>query len=149
MTRAVFDIRPGSGIGPISIGMTREEALAAVADAGLAVQDFRRAVRSGPPDLYISDQLFAYFEEGDRVEEVEVSVCGAHPVLCLDMDLTASFAEILARMKTVARVDETDPDPSVRVYPEIGLAFWSESGPDEEAPVQAISVCRPESYPFD
>jgi hypothetical protein len=150
MTARIFDVRPGAGIGPIEIGMTREQARDAAVTSGLSVGDFRRGGGEGRPDFFIADQLFAYFEDGDLVTEVEVAVVGDHTVTCLSLDLTAPFADILSRMRAIAHEDETDPDPAGRAFPELGLDLWSESGPSKGAdlPVGAILVRRPETYPF-
>jgi hypothetical protein len=147
----VFEVRPGAGIGPIEIGMTREQARAAATAAGLSVCDFRRGGGEGPPDYFIADQLFAYFDDGDHVEEVEVAVGGDHAVTCLDLDLAAPFAHVIAEMSAIARIDKTNPDPAGCAFPEIGLDFWSESGPSKapKLPVEAILVRRPEHYPVD
>ena len=151
MAATGFDVRPGAGIGPIEIRMTRQEAIAAALADGLPTLDFRRGKAwkpDGPPDLLIADQLWAYFEDGDRVVEVEVAANGPHPVACLNLDLAASYAEIRLAMQAIARADETDPEfPSGCAFPEIGLYLWSEA--EDEEPVQAILVRAPDHHAFD
>jgi hypothetical protein len=150
MAATGFDVRPGAGIGPIEIGMTRQEALAAALADGLQARDFRRgrSWKDGPPDLLIGDQLFAYFEDGDRVVEVEVAANFGRPVSCLNLKLAAPYAEIRFAMQAIARLDETNPEfPSSCAYPEIGLDLWSEA--EDGDPVQAILVRAPDPHAFD
>ena len=142
-----LDVRPGNGIGPVDIGMTRDEARAAAATSKLGVHDFRRAEadkrEDGPPDLYIGGQLFAYFSGGDRVVEVEVAVSGPLPVTCLDLDLRAPFADVLEAMAEHGRVDRTHAEfPSTSAYPQLGVVFWADLKPADLAiePVEAILV---------
>ena len=150
---AVLDVRPGAGIGPISIGMTRDETRTSAAAMGLSIADFRRGSTSdGPADLRFGDQLFAYFESGDRVVAVEVGVRGPLAVICLDLDLGASYADVMRAMKVHGNVDETDPEfPSTSVFFELGLTLWADVKPVDmsEFPVQAILVRRSQPYPLD
>ena len=66
-----FDVRPGSGIGPIAIGMTRADAVEAAERAKLSAAPFSRG---STPALVIDRDLFAYLDGDDRVEEVEVAI---------------------------------------------------------------------------
>jgi len=135
-------VRPGVGIGPIEVGMSRADALRAATVEGLTVSDFRRARGDGPFDLLVGDQLFAYLGDDGLVTEAEVAVGGPHPVICLDLDLAAANLEILARMKAVSPVDETNPEyPWVCDFPELGLSMWFEAG--SEGSVDAILVRAP------
>jgi hypothetical protein len=149
-SRSPFDVRPGLGIGPFQIGMTRDEARAAAEAASLSVRDFRRGGGVGPPDFFIAEQLFAYFEDGDTVTELEVALKGHRQVTCLDLDLGMPFRTVIQVMQAIAHLDETDPDPAGCTFPEIGLALWSESGPVKggDRPVDAILVRTSEPYPL-
>lgn len=117
------------------------------------VQDFSRG--TGPKtDLAIAGQLFVYMDPSDRVLEVEVGVPrdghpGQIPVSCLGLPLAGSYVEILRRMSSVARVDETDPAyPGTSAYLDLGLVLWADvKAPDlGETSVQAILVRRPEPH---
>jgi hypothetical protein len=59
----VLDVRPGDGIGPIDIGMTRDESRAAAAASGLGVGDFRRGA-TPPPNTHLTALSVVYFELG-------------------------------------------------------------------------------------
>jgi hypothetical protein len=126
-----LNVRPGIGIGPIEIGMSRSAAIAAASAAGLTVKDFRRGSGPGKPDLVINGQLFAYFDGDGMVEEVEVAVptvVRELGVTCLGLDLTASYEVVRDRMSAIARVDETDPDyPGTSVYFDLGLSLWADA----------------------
>jgi hypothetical protein len=148
-------VRPGRGIGPIELGMTRSEVTIAALAAGLAVEDFSRG--SGPKtDLVINRQLFVYFDADDRVLEAEVGVpesgdAALIPVSCLGLPLAAPYDEVLRRLHAVARVDETDPEyPGTSAFLDLGLVLWAEVKADDVADtcVQAILVRRPEPYPI-
>jgi hypothetical protein len=145
----VLDVRPGHGIGPIQIGMTRSEARDAARDAGLAVEEFRRGGGDGPPDFVIGRQLFAYFGEDGTVDEVEAGVSGPQRVAYGALDLTSSYAGVLEAMKPLGQVDETHPEyPSTSVFSELGLSLWADVGPQDlaDALVAAILVRRAEPY---
>ena len=150
-----MDVRPGVGIGPIEIGMSRADAIAAATAAGLTVEDFRRGLGPGKPDLAISKQLFAYVDNSGTVEEVEVAVPTQGQelaVTCLDLDLTASYGVVLGRMASIARVDETDPEyPGTSVFFELGLSLWADATAEDlpDVRVEAILVRRPEPNPLD
>jgi hypothetical protein len=145
----VLDVRPGEGIGPVDIGMTREQVQAAAAAAGLHVRDFSRTGK-GSSDLVVNGQVFVYFDKGGKVYEAEVTVPSEEddlllPVTCLDLDLTASYEDILGRVAPVARVDEADPEyPAASPFPELGLVLWADVKPEElaEARVESILVRR-------
>ena len=146
----VLDVRPGSGIGPIEIGMTRDEVITAAKNWELAAVDFRRTGAEDRPDLLLGGQLFAYFQDGDRVAEIEVAVSGPRPVVCLGIDLAGSRVELLAQVAALDRMDENDPEyPSVAAFPEIGVSFWTDSGIEGEGRIDAALVRTPDPSSFD
>jgi len=147
----LLEVRPGVGIGPISIDMTRDEARAAGSGAGLQASDFLRGAgqadqpTSGSMDLSFGGQLFAYFHGGDLVEEVEVAVSGPLPVALLDVDLRASYSDVLRAMRAHGPVDATHHEyPSTSVFPELGLSLWADVIADDmsEVNVEAVLVRR-------
>jgi hypothetical protein len=149
----LLEVRPGVGIGPIRIGMTHDEARAAGNAAGLRSADFKRGANlvdqpaSSPTDLSFGSQLFAYFNGGDVVEEVEVAVSGPLPVALFDVDLGAPSADVLRAMQAHGRVDETDPEyPSTSAYVELGLSLWADVTVEDlsEVSVEAVLVRRSE-----
>ena len=143
-------VRPGIGIGPIDIGMARSDAIAGATAAGLMVEDFRRGPGHGKPDLVINGQLFAYFDGAGRVEEVEVGLSADEEaefaVVCLDLDLAASYEAVLRRMSAISPVDDTDPEyPGTSAYPELGLVLWADAKAEDlpDVTVETILVRRP------
>ena len=144
-------MRPGEGIGPLQLGMTRKDAMTAGLAAGFAVDAFARA--GGPKtDLVLSGQLFVYFDAAGRVDEVEVAVPQGVdprrvPVSCLGLPLAAPYDELLRRMRDRARADERDPEhPGTSAYPDLGLVLWADTKTEDlaEVRVQAILVRRAE-----
>jgi hypothetical protein len=142
-----FVVRPGTGIGPIDIGMSRSSAIAAAIADGLTVVDFRRGPGLGKPDLFIGSQLFAYFDVDGAVEEVEVAVPTTSreiAVECLGMDLSASYEAVRNQMSGLGHVDAASRDPGTSAYAELGLVLWADAGLDdyEDVRVEAILVRR-------
>lgn len=122
-----FDVRPGEGIGPIAIGMTRLEALEAAKDAGLSVMSFVKSPND-PEALAIEQQLFAYFDRDDWVVEVEVAVPtqGNRPrVMWGGLDFAQSPNELTKALEGIAQPDRTDTEyPATSIYPGLGLSVW-------------------------
>jgi hypothetical protein len=149
-------VRPGTGIGPIDLGMTRDEAVIAAAAARLSARDYWRVPGAAAPSLSLGGQLFAHFGEDGHVAEVVAAISqpgdGELEVTCLDLDLTAPYEDVLHRMAAHGRVDETDPEyPGTSVFLELGLVLWADATAEElhEVHVEAILVRRPMPYPLD
>jgi hypothetical protein len=145
----VLDVRPGAGIGPIDIGMSRADAIEAATLAGLIVEPGTSGTVDGPPDLMIRGQLLAYFDADDFVAEVEVAIPSGNtdelPVTCLNLDLTASFETVLRHMASIAQVDKTKPEyPGTSVFRELGLSLWADARAEDlpDVCVEAILVRR-------
>ena len=70
--QSVYEIRPGDGIGPVEIGMSRAEATRAMKRTGRAVDSFAR-FPAEPPVLAMERNSFqVYFDHADRVSGIEV-----------------------------------------------------------------------------
>ena len=66
----VYEIRPGTGIGPVEIGMSRHNAKRAMEATGHSVDSFVRWPES-PPVLAMQENSFqVYFDRSDRVEAI-------------------------------------------------------------------------------
>ena len=113
-----FDVRPGSGIGPINIGMTRADAVDAAERAALTAAPFTRGTR---PALVIDRDLFAYLDGDDRVEEVEVAINSDRAVIWDGIDFALDPAIVAAALDEIAEPDRTHPDyPSSIDYGDLG-----------------------------
>src|SRR5688500_6258186 len=72
LRQSVYEIRPGDGIGPVEIGMSRAQAERAMRATGQAVDSFVRWPES-PPVLAMERNAFqVYFDRADRVNGIEV-----------------------------------------------------------------------------
>jgi hypothetical protein len=150
-----YEIRPGRGIGPIRIGMSRADAERAMGTTGQAVQSFVRG-QQGPPVLAIErNSLQAYFDDADRVEGVEIyGGAGDSRALGVEPAFSARYrgvdvfrtpaSELVA---VVSRDAPSDPaaseDPGVTFeFPSIGLSLWRQT--DEQTPFfETVYVSRP------
>src|SRR6476469_3550870 len=107
-----FEVRPGEGIGPLTVGMTRSEAMDAVEGAQFSSERFVKSPES-PDALSIERQLFAYFDLDDRVEEVEVAVPRGpndRGVRWNQLDFALDAGAVAAALDETARPDSTDPE---------------------------------------
>ena len=142
-----WDVRPGEGIGPLSIGMIRSDAHAALTAAGLEPAEFSK-VPTAPPALTAGGSLFAYFDASDRVAEVEAAVEaeGSGDLVWGEVDLTGPAAQLAAELDARGEPDRSDREfPGTRAYPELGLVLWTDSKPDAwmEGPFETVLVRRP------
>jgi len=150
---AAYEIRPGQGIGPVQIGMSRDEARRAMQATGQTVDTIDR----GDPRQALVMQgngFQAYFDASDRVHAVEVmrpyldmhSIAGRPPFAARlgDVDVFRTPATHLVRI--VSRVAPTDPhgeDPGVTFeFPTIGLDLWRE-GIEDTPYFETVYVSRP------
>jgi hypothetical protein len=133
--------------------MTRPEAQDAARTAGLAVAPFKRWEDS-PDVLVIAEQLQAYFDDDDRVEEVETrlpSQDGDLSILLGTLDLSGPAEEVAAGLDRLGDPDRSDREyPATRCYPALGICVWKDSKPDEwrDGPFESVLVRRPLPAPM-
>ena len=142
-----FDVRPGQGIGPIAIGMTRSQALEASESAGLSAASFVKSP-TAPKALVIERQLFAYFDINDRVLEVEVAVPRDQDdrgVMWNDLDFALDPGQVAGALDEIAQPDTEDAEyPTTRRYPDLGLILWKDAKPEDwlDGPFESVLVRR-------
>lgn len=147
-------MRPGEGIGPITIGMTRSEAVEAAESVGLTATSFVKSP-TAPKALVIERQLFAYFDPDDRVEEVEVAVPrdpDDRDVMWNDLDFALDPGAVTGALDEIAQPDKEDLEyPATSYYPDLGLAVWKDARPDDwlDGPFESVLVRRrgPQNVP--
>jgi hypothetical protein len=140
-----FDVRPGLGIGPFNLGMTRADAIAAADTAGLTTAPFRRG-STGPVGLVIAGLLFIHVDAVDEVEEIEVALSDDMAIVWQGLDLRAPAREVVAAFDQIAAADATDREfPASMNYPAIGLSLWKEGKPGRPLTgrFEAVLVRRP------
>ena len=121
-----FDVRPGSGIGPITIGMTRADAVESAERATLSAAPFRRG---STPALVIDRDLFAYLDGDDRIEEVEVAIHSERAAIWEGSTSVSTQRQSNLLSTSFRWPNRTHPDyPSTIDYPGLGLSVWKEGG---------------------
>jgi hypothetical protein len=145
---ATYEIRPGKGIGPVQIDMSREEARRAMQATGQSVVSFERQM------LGMHAGAFRiHLDAADRVESVEVvrgTATALQPgevlpfaALLGDVDVLRTPAtDLVAFVSRNTKLDPNSDDPGVTFeFPTIGLGFWRET--DDEGPFfETVYVSR-------
>jgi len=96
----------------------------------------------------IERQLFAYFDDNDRVLEVEVAVPREQDdrgVMWNDLDFAMDPGQVAGAVDEIARPDmEYAEYPATRHYPDLGLVLWKDAKPDDwlDGPFQSVLVRR-------
>lgn len=142
-----FEVRPGEGIGPITLGMTRSEAFEAAENFRLTAASFVKSPTASEA-LVIERQLFAYFDRDDRVEEVEVAVPSDQDdrgVTWNDLDFALDPGAVARALDEIAQPDKEDVEyPATRYYPDLGMAVWKDAKPEDwlDGPFESVLVRR-------
>jgi len=142
-----FEVEPGVGIGPVRLGMTRDQVIEAAAAAGLSCRPLKRWP-DRPEVLIVADQVQAYFGSDDHVEAVEAAT---HESLdfrlrCDGVDLGDPSPTVKARLDELAEADTSDPGfPASFCYLSIGLCLWKDTKPSDwaDGPFESVLVQPP------
>ena len=148
-----YEIRPGKGIGPVKLGMSRDEARHAMQARGQRVVSLDRG--DPRPALAMHGNGFqVYFDAADRVHGVEVMrpySAALRPGERLpfaaeleDVDVFQTPAtDLVALVSRKTRLDPDSHDPGVTFeFPSIGLGFWRE-GIEHARFFESVYVDRP------
>jgi hypothetical protein len=151
MTPMRFELEPPDGVGLLRLGMTADEAKAALEQLGeveLGRQDGLYAQR--PSGLGFTAHLGA----DDRVNAIEVWRPQADDVVHYrDVDVFGLPAlEVVARLGRLATVRPDEDDPSSHVAPDLLLSFWRPFAGDDDPDdpqgyyFSSVLVARPGYY---
>lgn len=134
--QSVYEIRPGDGIGPVEIGMSRAQAERAMRRTGHAVDSFVRWPAE-PPVLAMERNAFqVYFDRADRVVGIEVMGAtsdgqheGVEPEFTALYDGVDVFRTPARRLvEVVSRRARAKPvvteAGSTLTFPALGIALW-------------------------
>lgn len=134
--QSVYEIRPGDGIGPVEIGMSRAEAERAMKATGQAVESFVRWPQS-PAVLAMERNAFqVYFDRADRVNGIEVMGLtrdgqsdGREPEFTALYDGVDVFRTPAKRLvEVVSRRAKAKPvvteAGSTLTFPALGIGLW-------------------------
>ena len=127
-----FDVEPLRGVGPVRLGMTRDESRAAM---GLPFESFQKSPGDAAlTDAYLDSSFQVFFDREDRVDFIELSAgpdCVAlyrgTPVL----ELPAEEAVALLARDAAPDLSEPEDETSV-VFPALELSLWRPFAPDDE-----------------
>jgi hypothetical protein len=139
---AELDVRPHSGVGPLRLGMRREECRAAYHgrfDEFLKVPDAERTT-----DIF-AGAVCVFYDADDLAEYIEVSRDrGVRPLLDGVAVLEARPAEVVAALAQHADYVEEEPDCSY-TFPRLDLALWRPfvSDDHEGRTFMTVGVGRP------
>jgi len=125
----VVVVEPGVGCGPVRLGMTMSEVVAALGEP-----EARHPLRSGEDEtLYWLRSTFQVaFGAGATV--VDVQLCAMGPVVAVfrEIDLLSTPAdEVVARLSSLGE-GSYDEDGSSFSFPRARLGFWRQGLPDED-----------------
>jgi hypothetical protein len=132
-----FDVVVGKNVGPLRFGMTRDEVAAAM---GATAERFMRNPKDASPEDAFSDhELFARYDENDRLREVEIGAAVNVYVDGVSLGLPYSKLVAFARRRDPS-LTENDENDGFEA-PAIGLSAYT-SKPDSEWDTEpADSVC--------
>lgn len=127
-----YEVIPHQGVGPVLLGMTREESRAAM---NVPPHSFRKGrFASTDTDGYLDNAFQVFFDHDDRVEFIELSNAPAITATYKGRDLFALHADDVVRF--VARDAPFDPDdPELGysyIFPDLELALWRSIRPEDE-----------------
>lgn len=120
-----FEIKPLVGIGPVRLGMTREESRRAM---GRTPDSFQKSPTDPPTtDAYFESAFQVFFDEHDRVEYIELSGPAApFAALYRGKDVhRASGKDVVALVSKDGAYDPDDPElGSAYLFPSLELSLW-------------------------
>ena len=134
----VYEIRPGDGIGPVEIGMSRAQAERAMTATGQAVDSFMRWPAEAPVLAMERNGFQVYFDRADRVNGIEVMGLtrdgqsqGLEPEFTALYDGVDVFRTPAKRLvEVVSRRARAKPVVtefgSTVTFPALGIALWRE-----------------------
>ena len=128
-----FDITPLLGVGPVLLGMPRADVRAVM---GETPDEFFKAegAHHATDSYYDSAFQVSYSDEPPVVNFVEVFGGGGVEIFLEGMDVFATdAATVIAKVTERHAFDEHDPELGYTyVFPELELAFWRPSIPNDE-----------------
>jgi hypothetical protein len=151
-----FELTP-HGLGPVQLGTTREDARRALAAWG-DCRPFRRtpAANEGWSVMRSSTTIFAYVDDGGRVEAIELAspghgIAGGDQVVFDDVDLFIDEADVVIAKLEAKGVELTEGDDTcTTTAPDVLLGLWRDGDPSDETgrPLyfESALIARPGYY---
>jgi hypothetical protein len=130
-----FVLKPLHGVGPVSLGASREAVIAAL---GVPTASFYKTPDSRyPTDAWFGNGFQVFYEgEQPMVAFIELSEGCNFEVFLFDLPVFSTTTPTLIReVGHRAKLDETDPELGYTyIFPSLELAFWRPDNDDSEAP---------------
>lgn len=131
-----FDIRPYEGVGPVKLGMTREEVRAAV---GAPFEEFRKSAGDElPTDAFDTVGLHVYYKRPGVCEAVELA-SPAVPVLEEQFLLRQPYAQLRRWFESRDESVETDDSGLTSFRYGVGL-YAPAAGSNPAGPAEGVIV---------
>lgn len=127
-----FSVEPLVGVGPVRLGMSRQETRDAI-DA--PVVSFEKGpLSASPTDAFLENAFQVFYDKDDRAEFIEVSRNGPFMVLYQGISVFETTAdEFLEAVSRDTNYDKDRPEQGYSfVFPEVGLSLWRQSLPEDE-----------------
>ena len=152
-----FELTP-DGLGPVQLGMTRDDARRALAEWG-ECRPFRRTAESneGWSVTRSSTTIFATVDDGDRVEAIELAspghgIAGGDQVVYDDVDLFIDEADMVIAKLEAKGIRLTEGDNGyTTTAPDVLLGLWRDGEPSDESTglpryFESALIARPGYY---
>jgi hypothetical protein len=126
----MYKVIPLKAIGPILLGMSREESRSAM---GIQPDTFRKADSATLTDAYDHQGFHVYFDKDERVEYIEVFP-SRMPAMYKGVSVFETKADdLVAVISKDAQYDKDDPELGFSyVFPELELSLWRSMIPESE-----------------
>jgi hypothetical protein len=130
----MYEVIPLKAIGPILLGMSREESRSAM---GIQPDTFRKADSATLTDAYDLQGFHVYFDEDERVEYIEIFP-SRMPAMYKGVSVFETKADdLVAEISKDAQCDKDDPELGFSyVFPELELSLWRGMIPESEDDVE-------------
>lgn len=129
----IYGVIPLKGIGPVLLGMSREEVRSVM---GIPIESYRETCTRTLIDVYHKGGFRVFYDEDDRVEYIELS--------SLDDSFTAVYKgkevfqtkaeDLVDFISQDAPFDPEYPEPGcLYVFPQLELSLWRPFLPEDES----------------
>jgi len=125
-----LEVEPGVGIGPVRLGMHRDEVRHAIDSP---VHEFTRPGLAHPVDAFLGNALQVFYAAGAAVVEyVELANASGVQAVLDNVDVfDTTAAELVAILAAHYEVDAADPEFGYSYrYPTAGLSLWRPTVPE-------------------
>ena len=141
----MYEVVPGLAIGPIALGMSRDEVRSKLGTPSYIEAAYRSWDIDFPDkDCFSQNCVQVRYDSYGKVEDIQVSAHESFLVTFDGVPVHDSSVETIAEaIGKKARLDMDEGEyPSVYFYPELGLSLWRESR--DKVQFDTINIRKPE-----